>query len=44
MKGAMPREEIEAMPSHVRLVETHELRVPGVEGQRHLLIMEAMAS
>ena len=44
MKGAIPREEIDALPNHVRLVETHELRVPGVDGQRHLLIMEVMAS
>ena len=44
MKGAIPREEIEALPSNIRLVATHELRVPGVEGKRHLLIMEAIAS
>src|ERR1700693_4658374 len=44
MKGLIPREEIEALPGNVRVVETHELHVPGVEGKRHLLIMEAIAS
>ncbi|SRR6266567_5152730 len=44
MKGAIPLDEIEALPGNVRVVETHELRVPGIDGKRHLLIMEAIAS
>lgn len=44
MKGAVPHDEIDALPDGVRVAEVHELRVPGVQGERHLVIMEATAS
>ncbi|HSS70844.1 MAG TPA: 16S rRNA (guanine(527)-N(7))-methyltransferase RsmG [Casimicrobiaceae bacterium] len=40
MKGAYPKAEIAALPSHVAVVAVHPLEIPGVEGQRHLVIME----
>ncbi len=38
MKGMYPVEEIEQLPTHIRLHESLELSVPGTEGERHLLI------
>jgi 16S rRNA (guanine527-N7)-methyltransferase len=40
MKGAYPREEIDALPPDVRIVKIVPLQVPGVDAQRHLIIME----
>jgi len=40
MKGNYPKAEIAALPSHVAVVAVHLLEIPGVEGQRHLVIME----
>jgi 16S rRNA (guanine527-N7)-methyltransferase len=40
MKGAHPREESAQLPNGIRLVATPRLDVPGVEGERHLAIME----
>ena len=40
MKGACPREEAEALPPEVRIVEVVPLQVPGVDAQRHLIIIE----
>ena len=43
MKGAHPREEIAALPANIRVVATPALRVPGVDAERHLVILEALA-
>lgn len=40
MKGIYPAEEIERLPGGWRLASSHELRVPGLDAQRHLLVLE----
>ena len=39
MKGALPHDEIRALPPHVCVVATPSLDVPGVDGERHLVVM-----
>ena len=39
MKGVHPDDELQALPTDFRLTATHVLRVPGCQGQRHLLIL-----
>lgn len=39
MKGTLPASEIAALPASVRVVATPALAVPGVEGERHLVIL-----
>ncbi len=41
MKGAVPHEEIAALPPGVRVVATPALVVPGLDAARHLVVMEA---
>ena len=40
MKGVHPHEEIAALPAGWRLRQVHPLRVPGLEGERHLVEVE----
>ncbi len=40
MKGVYPADELAALPQGWRLAESHELLVPGLDAQRHLLILE----
>lgn len=40
MKGAMPDAEIKRLPSGWSLLEALPLRVPGLDAQRHLLVIE----
>lgn len=40
MKGQVPDDEIAALPPGWRLAQTHPLSVPGLAGQRHLVIIE----
>ena len=40
MKGVLPREEIADLPSGWRVATSHRLRVPGLDAERHLLILE----
>jgi 16S rRNA (guanine527-N7)-methyltransferase len=40
MKGAVPHEEIAALPSQWQVGETLPLRVPYLDAQRHLLLLE----
>jgi 16S rRNA (guanine527-N7)-methyltransferase len=40
MKGRRPDEEIAAIPSRWRHLETHRLRVPGLDEERHLVVLE----
>ncbi len=39
MKGAIPREEIEALPDGWEVEAIHPLRVPGLDAQRHLVLV-----
>ncbi|MBF7728880.1 16S rRNA (guanine(527)-N(7))-methyltransferase RsmG [Pseudomonas sp. N040] len=39
MKGVNPDDELQVLPSDFHLQHTHVLRVPGCQGQRHLLIL-----
>jgi 16S rRNA (guanine527-N7)-methyltransferase len=40
MKGVYPANEVAALPAGWRLVANHELHVPGLAAQRHLLELE----
>lgn len=40
MKGRVPEEEILALPPGYRHIATHSLVVPGLEAERHLVIVE----
>lgn len=40
MKGVYPRDELASLPDDVRVVETHSLTVPGLDAERHLIILE----
>lgn len=44
MKGRLPGPELAALPRGVRVVATPALAVPGVEGERHLVILKPEAS
>jgi 16S rRNA (guanine527-N7)-methyltransferase len=39
MKGVHPDDELQALPADFRLAASHVLKVPGCQGQRHLLIL-----
>nr|WP_167363094.1 16S rRNA (guanine(527)-N(7))-methyltransferase RsmG [Pseudomonas straminea] len=39
MKGVHPDDELQALPGDFSLTATHVLKVPGCQGQRHLLIL-----
>ncbi|MFW1678300.1 16S rRNA (guanine(527)-N(7))-methyltransferase RsmG [Pontibacter sp. JAM-7] len=39
MKGLYPEDEINALPQGFTVKQTYPLRVPGVEGERHLLVL-----
>jgi 16S rRNA (guanine527-N7)-methyltransferase len=41
MKGALPQDEIAALPAGVGVIETPALAVPGLDAERHLVIMRA---
>jgi 16S rRNA (guanine527-N7)-methyltransferase len=41
MKGALPRGEIAQLSGGIRVVATPSLAVPGLDAQRHLVVMEA---
>ena len=43
MKGRLPAEEIRAIPKGWRVVATHALAVPGLEAERHLVVLERAA-
>jgi 16S rRNA (guanine527-N7)-methyltransferase len=40
MKGVYPADELARIPAPIRLVGTAKLTVPGIEGERHVVIME----
>lgn len=39
MKGVRPHDEIARLPEDVRVAVIHPLAVPGVDGERHLVVM-----
>jgi 16S rRNA (guanine527-N7)-methyltransferase len=39
MKGALPRDEIAALPAEIDVVATMPLYVPGLDAERHLIVM-----
>ena len=39
MKGVQPDDELQALPQDFRVEHCHVLKVPGCQGQRHLLIL-----
>jgi len=41
MKGVFPNEEIGLLPPGVAVSAVSRLEVPGLEGARHLVVMEA---
>ncbi|MDQ6618592.1 MAG: 16S rRNA (guanine(527)-N(7))-methyltransferase RsmG [Pseudomonadota bacterium] len=41
MKGVFPHEELEQVPAGLRVVATEAVKVPGMDAQRHLVILEA---
>jgi 16S rRNA (guanine527-N7)-methyltransferase len=43
MKGLFPHEEIEQLPSGWSVRDTVRLDVPGLKGERHLVIVERSA-
>lgn len=43
MKGGLPREEMSALPAEISVEATPSLQVPGVDGERHLVIMKIAA-
>jgi 16S rRNA (guanine527-N7)-methyltransferase len=40
MKGALPADEIAALPADIIVIATPALDVPGVDAERHLVIMQ----
>ena len=42
MKGRDPIEEIAALPSGARHIATHPLAVPGLDAERHLVVVETL--
>jgi 16S rRNA (guanine527-N7)-methyltransferase len=40
MKGVYPADEIAALPAGWHLAASHEIRVPGLDARRHLLVLE----
>jgi 16S rRNA (guanine527-N7)-methyltransferase len=40
MKGVYPADEVAALPTGWRLAGSHELKVPGLDARRHLLVLE----
>ena len=40
MKGVYPFEEIERMPPNLRVRQSHALAIPGLDAERHLVLIE----
>jgi len=37
LKGQFPREEIEQLPEHIKFVDSSEIIVPNLQGERHVI-------
>jgi 16S rRNA (guanine527-N7)-methyltransferase len=44
LKGGNPREELAALPAGVEVVALPVLHVPGVDGERHLVMVQAIST
>jgi len=44
MKGVWPHDEIARLPGNVRVEKVHALTVPGVDAERHLIVMRRAAA
>lgn len=44
MKGLHPRDELDELPAGFRLLSVRRLRVPGLDAERHLVIIERCAA
>ncbi|MFB0934542.1 MAG: 16S rRNA (guanine(527)-N(7))-methyltransferase RsmG [Propionivibrio sp.] len=44
MKGVWPHDEIARLPGNVRVDKVHALTVPGVDAERHLIVMRRAAA
>ncbi len=44
MKGVWPRDEIDRLPDNVHVAAVHPLTVPGVDAERHLVVMRQAAT
>lgn len=44
MKGVWPHEEIARLPNEVSVESEHRLNVPGVEGERHLVVLKSVGT
>ena len=44
MKGTRPDQEVARLPADVEIEAMHRLQVPGVEGERHLVVMRPAAT
>ena len=44
MKGLLPRKEIDALPPDITVTTTPALDVPGLDAERHLVIMQPKGS
>jgi hypothetical protein len=44
MKGLRPLDEMARLPIDVRVDGVHRLEVPGVTGERHLVVMSSRSS
>lgn len=42
MKGALPHDEIDALPERIEVIATPSLYVPGLDAERHLVVMCAV--
>jgi 16S rRNA (guanine527-N7)-methyltransferase len=40
MKGVYPEAEIASLPTGIRVVEVLQLQVPGLDAERHLIILD----
>jgi 16S rRNA (guanine527-N7)-methyltransferase len=40
LKGVMPHAEIARLPADITVEAVHRLVVPGVDGERHLVVMK----
>jgi len=40
MKGVLPQDEIDALPKDIRVRAVHRLQVPGVDAERHLILLQ----
>lgn len=42
LKGKFPQDELDHLPTGFRLAEVHEIKVPGLDAERHLLVLERL--